>query len=194
MKTIKDLVINEITINKSRFITVLCSVYTLDEVNERIKFYKKKYKDASHYCSAYILDSYMKCDDDGEPSGTAGIPILNVLKANDLHYVLCIVIRYFGGVKLGAGGLVRAYSNSVSKALDKASIAYLKDGYNVMITFDYENVKLIDNILKNVNVKKEFNEKIIYYFKIAVHDFENMENLLNEKVLIIKKEPILLVV
>lgn len=194
MRTIKEDVVNEIVINKSRFITVLCSVNNNDEVIEKLDYYKKTYKDATHYCYAYIIDSYMKCSDDGEPSSTAGMPILNVLKNHDLEHVLCIVIRYFGGVKLGAGGLVRAYSNSASEAVNKAIIATLENGYNITIEFDYDNVKQIDYILKDINVIKNFGEKIIYSFKISILEFEKIENLLSDKCIITKKEPILTLV
>ena len=194
MKTIKNKVINEIVINKSRFISVLCPINNVDEVDGIINFYKKTYKDATHYCFAYIVGSYMKSNDDGEPSGTAGVPILNVLKNNDLNYVLCLVIRYFGGVKLGAGGLVRAYSRSASEALNNVEIANLEKGYFLEITFNYENVKFIDNVLKNYAVQKEFSDKIVYSFKISEKEFANIENLLKEKADIIKKESILLAV
>lgn len=193
MKTIKETVINEIIINKSRFICVLCNINNSDEVKDKIDYYKKIYKDATHYCFAYIIDSYMKSSDDGEPSGTAGMPILNVLKNNNLNHVLCIVIRYFGGIKLGAGGLVRAYGKSVTEALNNGEIADLKNGYYLEISFDYDNIKFVDNVLKNIDVKKNFDEKIVYSFKIA-EDLENITNLLKDKVDIIKKEPILLAV
>ena len=133
----------------------------------------------------------MKCDDDGEPSGTAGIPILNVLKNNELNYVLCLVIRYFGGIKLGAGGLVRTYSKAVSETIKKANIIDLTEGYYLEITFNYDDIKTINNTLKNIDIKKEFNEKILYSFKISKTNFNKIEKILNEKANIIKKESIL---
>lgn len=192
MKSIGREVVNEIVINKSRFITVLCNVNNKDEVNDKILYYKNKYKDATHYCYAYIIDSYSKCSDDGEPSGTAGMPILNVLQNNGLTNVLCIVIRYFGGVKLGAGGLVRAYSNSVSEAIRKTEIADLIEGYYIEIEFAYDYVKTIDYLLRNISIDKRFNESIIYSFKISKIDYLEIENALDSKTKILKKESILI--
>ena len=191
MKSIEKETINEIVINKSRFICILVPINNKEEINEKLNYYKSIYKDATHYCTAYIIDSYMKCDDDKEPSGTAGMPILNVLKNNELDHILCIVVRYFGGIKLGAGGLVRAYSKSVSETIKNTNIINLTEGYYIKITFNYDDIKIIDNCLKNIDVKKEFNEKIIYSFKISLNDFNKIENILNDKCEFIKKESIL---
>ena len=109
---------NEIIIKKSRFITKL--YYTnqnLNRVNDIINELKKEYKKCTHICYSYIIGPNAKAVDDGEPSGTAGKPILNVLQKKDMTNVLCVVIRYFGGIKLGAGGLVRAYTKSASEVI-----------------------------------------------------------------------------
>ncbi len=188
MKSIENETIHEIIINKSRFICVLVPLDSKDAVKEVIDYYKGVYEGATHYCTAYIIDSYMKCDDDGEPSGTAGMPILNVLKNNELNHVLCIVIRYFGGIKLGAGGLVRAYSRSVSEGIKNTNIINLTDGYYMEISFNYDDIKVIDNSLKDIDVKKEFGEKIVYSFKISLGDYQKIENIVNEKCEIINKE------
>ena len=194
MKTIKEEVINEIIINKSRFITILININNINEVNTKINEYKKIYKDATHYCTAYIINGYEKCDDDKEPSGTAGMPILNVLKKQNLTNVLCLVIRYFGGIKLGAGGLTRAYAKSASEAIKKGSIVNLVSGYQVTIELVYENIKDIDYLLKNLKINKTFSDKIIYEFLIKEKDFLKIENLLKQKSQIIKKENILLAI
>ncbi|MCI9585601.1 MAG: YigZ family protein [Bacilli bacterium] len=191
MKSIKNEVINEIIINKSRFITVLVNVNSKDEVNAFLDKYKGVYKDATHYCFAYVIGGYSKCDDDGEPSGTAGMPILNVLQNNDLTNVLCIVIRYFGGIKLGAGGLVRAYSKSASECISNTEVVSLVSGFDMMIEFEYENIKQIDYILKDIDVVKKFDGSIIYCFKISEEDYLKVDNILNNKAKILKKEPIL---
>ena len=128
MKSIQTEITSEIIINKSRFITILTNINDIDKVKEKLEEIKKKYKDATHYCYAYIINNHEKCSDNGEPSGTAGMPILNVLKQNDLTNILCVVIRYFGGIKLGAGGLIRAYSTSASEALNKAIITNIVNG------------------------------------------------------------------
>ena len=192
MKSIKGETINEIIVNKSRFITILVNISETSEVQEKVEHYKRLYKDATHYCKAYIVSNYSKCDDGGEPSGTAGMPILNVLQNNELTNVLCIVIRYFGGLKLGAGGLVRAYSKSVSEALNKANIVSLVEGYYIELEFSYDDTKLIDNYLKDLEIKKIFKEKVQYSFKISCDNYLNIQSFLENKTKILIKEPILL--
>ena len=119
MKKIKEIIENTIIIDKSKFITTLYPVETVEEINDILQATRKKYYDATHNCYAYVFDNgnIQKCSDDGEPSKTAGFPMLDVLKKNDLTNILAITTRYFGGIKLGAGGLIRAYSSSVSAAL-----------------------------------------------------------------------------
>lgn len=116
MYIIKENIDNEIIIKKSRFITKLIYIDDVDKVNDIINNLKKEYKKCSHIAYAYIIDGKEKAVDDGEPSGTAGRPILNVLQKKNITNILGVVIRYFGGIKLGAGGLVRAYTNSISEA------------------------------------------------------------------------------
>ncbi len=107
---------NELVIKKSKFITKLYYLDDIDKVEEIINNLKKEYKKATHITYAYIINGKEKAFDDGEPNNTAGRPILNVLKKKNVTNILAIVIRYFGGIKLGAGGLVRAYTKSVSMA------------------------------------------------------------------------------
>ncbi len=107
---------NEIIIKKSRFITKLYYIDNIDEVDNIINNLKKEYKKCTHICYAYIINGKEKAVDDGEPSGTAGRPILNVIQKKSVTNILAVVIRYFGGIKLGAGGLVRAYTSSTSDA------------------------------------------------------------------------------
>ena len=176
MKSIQKEITSEIIINKSKFITILTNINDIDKVKEKLEEIKKKYKDATHYCYAYIINNHEKCSDNGEPSGTAGMPILNVLKQNDLTNILCIVIRYFGGIKLGAGGLIRAYSTSASEALNKAIITNLVNGYNITIEFSYDNLKQIDYLLKNIDIKKDYQTNITYNFNITETKFNQIEN------------------
>lgn len=107
---------NEIIIKKSRFITKLYYLDDVDEIQNIINNLKKEHKKCTHICYAYIINGKEKAVDDGEPSGTAGRPILNVIQKKNVTNVLVVVIRYFGGIKLGAGGLVRAYTSSTSEA------------------------------------------------------------------------------
>ncbi len=176
MKSIQKEITSEIIINKSRFITILTNINDIDKVKEKLEEIKKKYKDATHYCYAYIINNHERCSDNGEPSGTAGMPILNVLKQNDLTNILCVVIRYFGGIKLGAGGLIRAYSTSASVALNKATITNIVNGYNITIEFSYNNLKQIDYLLKNIDIKKDYQTNITYNFNITETKFNQIEN------------------
>ncbi len=180
MKSVKN---NEhtIIIKNSKFICYTYQVETIDEINNILESINQKYFDATHRCYAYILDNQKKESDDGEPSGTAGIPMLQVLEKNNLNHVLCIVVRYFGKIKLGAGGLVRAYTKSVTETL-KNNIIDLIPGYKVSLTFNYEKLKSIDYMLKDIKIiNKEFNDKIVYIVNIdyqllselkAVNDIE----------------------
>lgn len=172
MFTIKENISNEIIINKSRFITYIYKVNSILEVNNILNELKCKYKDATHYCFAYIIGNIKRFNDDGEPSHTAGMPILNVLESKDLNNVLAVVIRYFGGVKLGAGGLVRAYTNSVTKALKEENIIPLKKIIKKRIVFDYSNINNINYILKDYNITyKEFDKSVIYEFTYEENNY-----------------------
>jgi len=165
MYSIKESLENIIIIKKSKFITKLIKVNAIDEINKNLEEIKKEFKDSTHICYAYIINGNEKCFDDGEPSGTAGLPILNILKKNNLTNILAVVIRYFGGIKLGAGGLVRAYSNSVNDTLKLTNVIELQEGYLVELEFNYDQVKLVDYILNDKNIiNKEYNDNIIYNF------------------------------
>ena len=176
MKSINKNVVNEIIINKSRFITKLIKINNEDEVKIKLDYIKKEYKDATHYCYAYITGNTKRFNDAGEPGGTAGMPILNVLENNNLTNILCVVIRYFGGIKLGAGGLVRAYTKAVTEALNNTKIINLTDGFSVKLEFDYNKIKIIDNILKDIKINyKEYDENIIYEFLIGKDKFNEIK-------------------
>lgn len=179
MKTISKNIENEIIINKSRFICKLVKVYSEEDVMNALNSAKEEYKDATHYCYSYIINNTERFNDDGEPGGTAGMPILNVLKQNELNYVLCIVIRYFGGIKLGAGGLVRAYTKSASECLNVSTLKELKIGFSIKILFDYDKVKLIDYTLNNIDIKdKTFVDKITYTFDISNENYDKIKEIL----------------
>lgn len=189
MKTIDKHTINEIIINKSRFICLLYRINNETDVDEILSKVKKEYKDATHYCYAYIISTIKRFNDDGEPSGTAGMPILNVLENNDLDYILCIVVRYFGGIKLGAGGLVRAYTKAVTTTLNNTNIVTLHKGHKIIIEFNYDKTKLIDNLLKDIKiVDKEFLETIFYTILISDENYHSLENILQENSLTITKK------
>lgn len=179
---------NIIIINKSKFITNIFYINNLNDINIYLNKIKEKYKDATHHCYAYIINNSKRFNDDGEPNGTAGMPILDCLEKNKLNHTLCIVTRYFGGIKLGAGGLVRAYSNSISNALKNSKFFKLKDGYKIKITFEYNNSKQIDNLVKDYEITKKEYGKVITYELLITNDFLNKLNKSNIKYEIINKE------
>lgn len=139
---------NEIVIEKSRFICSLKKVQSEEEAQEFIKAVKKEFWDATHNCSAYLVDDLaQRSSDDGEPSGTAGIPMLEVLRKNNLTGTAAVVTRYFGGIKLGAGGLVRAYSGSVAGAIKECGLAEKILMSRFSFVYDVNSVGKILNIL-----------------------------------------------
>ena len=139
---------HEIVIEKSRFICTLKKVNNEEEAQEFIKAVKKEYWDATHNCSAYLIDDLaQRSSDDGEPSGTAGLPMLEVLRKNKLTNTAAVVTRYFGGIKLGAGGLVRAYTNSVAEAVRGSGIAEKVLISRFSFSYDLNAVGKILNIL-----------------------------------------------
>jgi len=177
MKTVIDNV-NELIIKKSKFITFVYNVSTKEQAIEKIENIKNEYKDATHVCYAYIINNVEKYDDNGEPTGTAGMPILNILQKENLTNVLCIVVRYFGGIKLGAGGLVRTYAKAAKEAIITKT---LEKGYKIKITFDYNDVKQIDYLLKNSIIKdKNYSLKTEYIVLIKEDEFELIKDKLNQ--------------
>lgn len=168
MYSIKNNIENTIEIKKSKFITKLYRVNNINDINNILNNISDKYNDSTHICYGYILDNIEKCSDNGEPSGTAGLPILNVLKKKNLNNILAVVIRYFGGIKLGAGGLVRAYSNSTIEALKLTTEVELIEGYLIELEFNYDQIKLVDYILNDKDIiKKEYNDDVIYQFYLS---------------------------
>ena len=162
--------IAEIIEKKSKFIAILCNVNSKEEAEKTIQDIRKKYYDAKHHCYAYIVNEkndeddkeslekvnnftqIEKCSDDGEPSGTAGAPLLSLLKASNLSNVIIIVIRYFGGILLGTGGLVRAYTESAQNAINNAKIVKKDYGIRYKIEIKYGNLKEIQYICKNLKI------------------------------------------
>lgn len=163
MKTLKSNSVNEIIIKNSRFITLLYKLNDINDVSSLVEEVKSLYPKATHYCYAYITDNARRSSDDGEPGGTAGAPMLNVLDKEEIINVLAVTVRYFGGIKLGAGGLVRAYSKSVRDAILASEAVDVVKGYRMNVTISYDMQKNLDYLLKNyVIVNKQFNDKVIY--------------------------------
>ncbi len=181
MYKIKETTENTIIIQKSEFITHLYRVNNVDEVNSILEDVRKKYYDATHNCYAYILgeaQDIQKCSDDGEPQKTAGAPMMNVLKQNEMTNILAIVTRYFGGVLLGAGGLIRAYSNSVSEALAKCKRYINKEIAEYVLTTSYSSYNNLINI-KDINIiDTSFTNDVIITFGVAKEIANDLEELL----------------
>ena len=153
----------EETIKYSKFISLIYRVYTKEEVKEYLNKTKESYPTATHYCYGYVIDNDIKSSDDNEPSKTAGIPILNQIINNKLNYTLIIVVRYFGGVKLGVGPLTRAYAKVAREVITPNNIITLTKGYDINITFTYNDIKNIDYLLKDSYIiNKTFKDKITY--------------------------------
>jgi uncharacterized YigZ family protein len=162
--TVKQTGEHEIIIQKSRFIAHIKRTESEAEAQEFIQTLKKKYWDATHNCSAYLIgehDQIQKANDDGEPSGTAGVPILEVLKKRKLKDTVVVVTRYFGGIKLGAGGLIRAYGKATSEGLDAVGIVERRLMRVCHVKIDYSWLGKIENelrssiyILKNIQYQE----------------------------------------
>lgn len=180
-KTIKFNNCEEIIEKKSRFICNLIYIENEEEALNKIKEIKKKYYDAKHNCFAYrVLNEesiIQRSSDDGEPSGTAGAPMLNILEKNNIVNVLVIVTRYFGGILLGTGGLVKAYSEATLKCLFSNKLVEKELGYEARITLPYTNVQKIEYFLKNNNIsiiKKQFLDNVIIFAELSQKDYEKI--------------------
>ena len=172
----------EIVEKKSKFIANLFHVESVEEAENRIKDIKKKYHDARHNCIAYRVAEngqiIEKSSDDGEPSGTAGGPMLNILQKNNLCNLVIVVTRYFGGILLGTGGLVRAYSEATQQAIEKSTKVIKVIGIEMIIELDYSNLEKIKYYCKNNNI----NIKKIDYMDNIILKIE-MEESVKEKII-----------
>lgn len=149
-QTIKEDGQSEIEIKKSRFICSLKRVTSEEEARHFIQTIKKEHWKANHSCSAFVIgekNEIQRSSDDGEPSGTAGIPMLEVLKKNELINVIAVVTRYFGGTKLGTGGLIRAYTHAVSHALDEIGIVKGSLQQEISVHIIYPQLGKLENYL-----------------------------------------------
>lgn len=185
-----------VTEKKSKFIANLIYVQNKKEAEEKIKKIKKKYFDARHNCSAYrvIEDGaiYEKSSDDGEPSGTAGAPMLSILQKNNLCNVLVVVTRYFGGILLGTGGLVRCYSQSAIDAIDKSVKLKMCEGteYEVKIKYEeIENFKYFCNKRDISIINIDYGENIICNIELENENKENfIEDIQEQKVKVLENK------
>ena len=191
-KTIKENVSGEIVEKKSRFIANIFYIETEAEAEEIIKQNKKKYYDARHNCYAYRInkDNISRFSDDGEPSGTAGAPMLNILEGRDLSNILVIVTRYFGGILLGTGGLVRAYQDATLDALNNATLVSKVYGNITDLEVEYKDLESIKYYLKNESINIiniNYHEKIKVTIEVTDEEVKKIENkILNRELNILK--------
>lgn len=183
--TIKQAHSIENVISKSRFIAYIKPVSTENEAKAFIDEIKTKHKDATHNCSAYTVGPEMniqKANDDGEPSGTAGIPMLEILKKQEIHNVCVVVTRYFGGIKLGAGGLIRAYSGAVRDVIYDIGRVELREAIPVTVTLDYDQTGKFEYELASTTflLREQFyTDKISYQIDVVKNEYDAFIDFLN---------------
>ncbi len=171
---------------KSRFIATLRKCESEEEAVAFVEEMKKKYWDARHNCHAFIIGSggeLTRCSDDGEPSGTAGRPMLEVLSGAELRNAAVVVTRYFGGVLLGTGGLVRAYTQAVKEGLKNCAVGRMVYGYDVCITTDYLWIGKVLYLLGNLKlepVSAEYGERIVLELEVGAEKLKTLERELAE--------------
>lgn len=178
-KTISENSEAEIIEKKSKFIANLFEIQTIEEAESMIKQIRRQYHDAKHHCYAYRViqekQIVKKSSDDGEPSGTAGAPMLAILEKLELTNVLVVVTRYFGGVLLGTGGLVKAYSEAVQQAIEKVSKQWMERGYLVEVIISYSDLEKFKYFCKQNGItlqKEEYLDNIHLWIELS----EKMKN------------------
>ena len=182
MKVIIEPTTAEIVEKKSRFIANVFYVASIEEADEKLAMIKKQYYDAKHNCFAYVIGKngdIVKSSDDGEPQGTAGHPMLDILKGNELTNCIAIVTRYFGGTLLGTGGLVRAYSDSLKSAIANAKTSELLNAYKVSFEINYDDYGKIENLVQNLN---QLNENNVYPLAKTFENVVKLEYLISTNV------------
>lgn len=184
--TVKDTAQAEITVNKSRFIAVVQPIKDWEQATAVLEDLRKKYWDSTHICYGCVADEFsnvMRFSDDGEPQGTAGKPILEIIKQKKLKYVLLAVIRYFGGIKLGVGGLVRAYSKAAIEVINASDIMEIRPKKSLTINISYSDYKKIENFFNSdyiETVQKEWGEKIHIILNVDIDYYQTLlDNLQN---------------
>ena len=176
----------EISEKKSRFIATISPVNSEEEAIEFVESMKKKYWNARHNCYAFVLgdnNEIQRFSDDGEPSGTAGKPILEVLLGNNIHNAVAVVTRYFGGTLLGTGGLIRAYQKSVNAGLENCEFIAIYKGQLLEITTDYNGLGKIQYIAEKIDahiIDTEYTENVLIKAVINVNSKENFINSITE--------------
>lgn len=176
MKVINEKIKYENIVNKSKFICILEYIDNINELDNILDNIKKEYKGANHYCYSYIIGNNTKYYDDGEPKGSAGLPIYNAIKNYEIGNVICVVVRYFGGIKLGLGPLTRAYFNTANTCLKLASISDYIEMKKISITFPYDIINDMDYISKEYIKDKVFNDDITYSLFVPTNEYNELKN------------------
>lgn len=179
--TIKGECSAEITEKKSKFICNVFHVESVQEAEEKLNIVRKKYHDARHNCYVYkvVEEDVFKASDDGEPSGTAGVPMLNIVNGRNLSNILVVVTRYFGGILLGTGGLVRAYSLATTTALDDSNILKQEMGLEASFNVEYKELEEVKYHLKNRNIvisRQEYLENVKVFVEGREEDILKLQN------------------
>lgn len=180
-RTIKENGIDEVEIKKSKFICFLKRVDNEEEAIAFIDQIKKEHWKATHNCSAYTIglnDEIQRANDDGEPSGTAGVPMLEILLKRELKNVVAVVTRYYGGIKLGAGGLIRAYGGSVNRAVDKVGIVERQLQQLIDVTVSYSQSGHVEHSLREANYTIQdisYAEEITYHCVVPLEEEEQFQ-------------------
>ena len=178
MKSIINKEVFEITIRNSKFIGIIGPIEGRNDIKNILSEIKNEYKNATHYCYAFTLVNDKGFSDDGEPNKTAGLPILQLIESEDLVNVIVVVVRYFGGIKLGPGGLIRAYSSTTREVINKSNKIDLIDGYEVSINFPYTLEKEVNYILKNSIIKKKLYEQdCTYIIEVTKDVLDSLTNI-----------------
>lgn len=185
-KTVLEGGIGEVIEKKSRFIATVRPVKSEEEALAFLEETKKKYWDARHNCFVYSVGlnrEYTRCSDDGEPSGTAGRPMLDVIMGEDIYNVAVVVTRYFGGVLLGTGGLVRAYSKAVQKGLAASRMIKKRHGIALKVTTDYTGIGKLQYIAGERNIpilNSEYTDKVVLELLIPTEDVGEVQKAITE--------------
>jgi len=185
-KTVKGYGEREIILSKSRFISYVNRAETEEEAIEFINQIKKQHPNATHNCSCYMVgehDQIQKANDDGEPSGTAGVPMLEVLKKQGLKDTVVVVTRYFGGIKLGGGGLIRAYGKATTEGIEAAQVVERKLHHVMKISIDYTWLGKVENEIRNSNYTLnsiQYAEGVEVLVEVLASDVETFTNWVTE--------------
>ena len=178
MQVIKENTTYQEEIKHSKFITLLYKVNNIDDVNYYLKKVREDYKGATHYCYAFNLINTSGYSDDKEPKNTAGRPMLFILTSNNIINILVISVRYFGGIKLGTGGLLKAYTNGLLESLKKSIILNVVSGYVITCEFSYENEKKYSYLFKDKNIlSKVYQDRCIYTLEVDETFLDSLTNL-----------------